>query len=61
MWQALNDYRKSNKTKGKEADFVDALMVNKAKFLVESKGHTLEGFYTFDVAAQALPGAQPMK
>jgi predicted nucleic-acid-binding protein len=61
VWQALNDYRKSKKTKGKEADFADALIVNKAKFLAESKRHTLEGFYTFDVAAQALPGAQPMK
>lgn len=61
VWQALNDYRQSKKVKGKEADFADALIVNKAKFLAKGKRQKLESVYTFDVAAQALPGAQPIK
>lgn len=61
VWQALSDYRQSKKVKGKEADFADALIVNKAKFLATGKRQKLEGVYTFDVAAQSLPGTKPIK
>jgi predicted nucleic-acid-binding protein len=61
VWQALSDYRQSKKIKGKEADFADALIVNKAKFLSKAKRQKFVGVYTFDLAAQALPGAQPVK
>ena len=61
VWQALDDYRQAKKIKGKEADFADALIVNKAKFLANEKKQKLEGVYTFDVAAQLLPGTNPIK
>ncbi|MGD8589543.1 MAG: type II toxin-antitoxin system VapC family toxin [Chromatiales bacterium] len=61
VWQALNDYRQAKKAKGKEADFADALIVNKAKFLANNKRQKLEAVYTFDVAAQVLPGTKPLK
>ena len=64
VWQALNDYRQAKPvkvgSKKKEADFSDALIVNKAKFYAKEKGETLNGVYTFDLAAQILPGtAEP--
>jgi hypothetical protein len=61
VWHALNDYRQAKKIKGKEADFADALIVNKAKFLANEKRQKLEGVYTFDVAARLLPGTNPIK
>ncbi|MFV1998605.1 MAG: PIN domain-containing protein [Acidiferrobacterales bacterium] len=64
VWQALNDYRQAKPVKvggkKKEAGFSDALIVNKAKFYAKEKGETLSGVYTFDLAAQKLPGtAEP--
>ena len=60
VWQALNDYRQAKPVgtgnKKKEADFSDALIVNKAKFYAEGKGAVLIGVYTFDLAAQLIPG-----
>ena len=60
VWQALNDYRQAKPVKvggkKKEADFSDALIVNKAKFCAVENGETLNGVYTFDLAAQAIPG-----
>lgn len=60
VWQALNDYRQAKPVKvggkKKEADFSDALIVNKAKFCAVENGETLDGVYTFDLAAQAMPG-----
>lgn len=61
VWQALDDYRQAKKIKGKEADFADALIVNKAKFFANGKRQKLEGVYTFDVAAQSLPGTNRIK
>ncbi len=58
VWKALNDYRKSKIVKGKGADFPDALIVNKARFVMENKGEVFKGSYTFDKAAQQLPGAK---
>lgn len=60
VWRALNDYRQAKPVKvggkKKEADFSDALVVNKAKFYTVEKGEALDGVYTFDLAAQAIPG-----
>ena len=60
VWRALKDYRlaKSVKVgkKKKEADFSDALIVNKARFWVGRNGGSLKAVYTFDVAAQEIPG-----
>jgi predicted nucleic-acid-binding protein len=60
VWHALNDYRQAKQirvgNKKKEADFTDALIVNKAKFYTMEKGGTLNGVYTFVLAAQIIPG-----
>ncbi len=60
VWRALNDYRQAMPvkvgSKKKEADFPDALIVNKAKFYAVTEGQTLNGVYTFDRAAQIIPG-----
>ena len=60
VWRALNDYRQAKPikvgNKKREADFPDALIVNKAKFYAMEKGEVLNGVYTFDRAAQLIPG-----
>jgi predicted nucleic-acid-binding protein len=60
VWRALNDYRQAKPVgrgnKKKEADFSDALIVNKATFYATEKGESLNGVYTFDPAAQLIPG-----
>lgn len=52
-WMALDQYRKSS-----GADFADALIVNKAKIVSKRLGESFNGSYTFDKAAQKLPGAK---
>jgi len=47
VWLALNDYRNAKPVKGKEADFADALIVNKARYVANSQGHSFDGSYTF--------------
>lgn len=60
VWRALNDYRTAKQVKvgnrKKDADFPDALTVNKAKYIASENGETLNGVYTFDAAAQVIPG-----
>lgn len=58
VWLALNDYRNAPPINGKMADFSDALIVNKAKFIAGDKATELVGVYTFDIAAQQLPGTK---
>lgn len=58
VWMALNDYRNAKGVNGKEADFADALIVNKARYISESQGCSFEGVYTFDRTAQKIPGAR---
>ena len=60
VWRALNDYRQATPVKignkKKEADFSDALIINKPRFYMREKGETFNGVYTFDLAAQILSG-----
>lgn len=60
IWRALNDYKNAKPIKSggkkKEADFPDALIINKARLAVSSAGFKFKGVYTFDVAAQQMPG-----
>ncbi len=58
VWLALNDYRNAQPINGKLADFSDALIVNKAKFIACGISDELSGVYTFDIAAQQLPGTK---
>ena len=44
--------------KGKEADFADALIECKGRSVIEKQNAELKGSFTFDKAAQKLPGAK---
>ena len=57
VWLALTDYRNA-KLVQEEADFADALIINKSKQLASKEKKPFEGSYTFDLAAQTLPGAK---
>ena len=57
VWMALNDYRQSKSIGGKTVGFPDALIVNKALFIAGNQSVEFGGLYTFDIAAQQLPGA----
>lgn len=62
IWRAVNDFKnaKSIKSGGKrkEADFPDALIVNKARHTAEESQSEFKGVFTFDVAAQQIPGTE---
>lgn len=62
IWRAVNDFKNAKSInsggKRKEADFPDALIVNKARYVVGETQSKFEGVYTFDVAAQQIPGAE---
>ena len=59
VWRALNDYKQAKTikvgNKRKEADFPDALIINKALYIANTLNETLDGVYTFDLALQTLP------
>ncbi len=59
VWLALTDYRNAKPVKGKEADFADTLIINKAKQVAKKENKSFDGSFTFDLAAQTLPGAKP--
>lgn len=62
VWSALRDFRSALAIKSggktKQADFPDALIVNKAKQVAKQLEEELEGVYTLDVAAQSIPGTR---
>jgi hypothetical protein len=62
VWRAINDYRLAKRVSvsGKQnaAGFPDALIVNKAKHGIAQKREDLGSVYTFDIAAQQLPGTK---
>ena len=62
VWRALSDYKQAKTikvgNKRKEADFPDALIVNKAVFVANKLNDVLDGVYTFDLALQAIPGTR---
>ncbi len=62
VWRAINDYRQAKPVKvgGKQnsASFPDALIVNTGKFCIAQKHQSFDGVYTFDIAAQQIPGAK---
>ncbi len=60
IWTALNDYCKAQPVRGKIVDFADALIVNKAKYIASDQSAELRCVYTFDIAAQQLPGAKAL-
>lgn len=62
VWRALKDYTKVNSikvgSKRKQADFPDALIVNKALYTANKLNIELDGVYTFDLASQQIPGTR---
>ena len=62
VWRAVNDFKNAKAIKSggkkKEADFPDALVVNKAKYIASTLSVEFDGAYTFDVAAQQIPGTK---
>jgi len=62
IWRALGDYTSAQAVKVgnklKEADFPDALIVNKARYITKQKNQTLKCVYTFDKAAQEISGTE---
>ncbi len=62
VWRALNDYKQAKiikvGNKRKEADFPDALIINKALYVANTLNESLDGVYTFDLALQTLPGTR---
>ena len=58
VWKALSDYKNAKPVKGKEADFADALIVCKGRSVIEKQRAEFNGSFTFDKAAQKLPGAK---
>ena len=51
IWRAVQNYRET------DADFADALVVQKALSVASKSGRELEAMYTFDAAALELPAA----
>lgn len=62
IWKALGDYSKAKAVKVngklKQADFPDALIVNKARYDSSRKNIKLKCVYTFDKAAQEIQGTR---
>ncbi len=61
VWAAFNDYRKAKPVKvagkNKVADFSDALIVNKARYIARNQSEAFGNVYTFDQAALVIEGA----
>lgn len=58
VWRALGDYMATNEPHRAAIDFPDALILNCAKQTANQKSVEFNGFFTFDKAAQRLPGAR---
>ncbi|MGB5458282.1 MAG: type II toxin-antitoxin system VapC family toxin [Gammaproteobacteria bacterium] len=60
VWRALHDTRSAEPikvgSKTKDADFADALILEKAKYDCDRKDEKFDGLFSFDVAAQQIDG-----
>lgn len=57
VWKALLDFRQHRIERHEKIDFADALILNQGKAAASEYVEAFDGFYTFDLAAQKLPGA----
>ncbi len=57
VWRALADYQKLSIENGVQLDFPDVLICQTGKDVAMYYEESFNGFYTFDRAAQSLPGA----
>lgn len=64
VWRALADFRQAKpikiRGKRKAADFADALIANKSRWVAENAGQPFRGLYSFDAAAVDLPGVKAL-
>lgn len=62
IWRAMNIYRHTQPvkvgSKKKDADFPDALILEKSKTVALNENEAHEGLYTFDIAAQQIDGTK---
>lgn len=62
VWRAYSAFRESKPvkvgTKNKDADFADALILEKSKYDAKRKDQTFSGLYSFDTAAQQFDGVK---
>ena len=60
VWRALHEIRNTKPikvgSKKKDADFADALVLEKAKYDCDRKDNVFKGLYSFDEAAQQIDG-----
>lgn len=65
VWLAINNFQASKRinvgNKKKDADFADALIVEKSKSICDKKGESFDGLFTFDIAAQQFNGTKVPK
>ena len=58
VWRALNTFRETKPvmvgSKKKDADFPDALILEKSKYASLRRADNFDGMYSFDVAAQQI-------
>jgi len=57
VWRALSDFLKYGVEQGIKIDFPDVLIFHEGKDMAIYYEESFNGFYTFDRAAQSLPGA----
>jgi len=57
VWRALDDFRQYCVENGIKIDFPDALIFHIGNDAASLYEELFNGFYTFDRAAQSLPGA----
>ena len=62
VWRALHDTRSAEPikvgSKKKDADFADALILEKAKYDCDRKDEKFDGLFSFDLAAQQIDGIE---
>ena len=65
VWSAMNCFRTNEKIKvgdkKKEADFADALILEKSKSICYQRDEIFDGLLTFDVASQQFDGSKEPK
>jgi predicted nucleic-acid-binding protein len=65
VWSAMNCFRTNEKIKvgdkKKEADFADALILEKSKSICHQRDEIFDGLLTFDVESQQFDGSKEPK
>ena len=64
VWRAMQEYRLARPvsvgSKGREVDFADILILEKARYHSQTLKTDFKGLFTFDVAAQQISGIEAL-